>query len=594
MELSNELNKENYSSQNINKRITDIISKNKFSLTNNKDLQKDLLFFKNDILRDLRTMESKQNEKILNYNEAHLKILNSYENKFLAQNEKIEYLSNLIMDYFKKEKFEKYFIEFSKSFEETFAEIESKIYLLQNDIKDVLYKQQKFFNENLLYPGIIGYKCKFKDFHAFVDYVLESIHQIEEFQELLKGYELHKLRKNLDNDLNTIQLQIKNNFEILSKFTTEKVNESEEKMKKVLDDYNTQFVDVRIENNKNADDLKKKINEVSHNFDQIIKIRKEINKKNEEQDKKLEDIYQNIVDNENKIIEQKKEINNVDIKFKLLTTFIDNQNDDNNNDYSGNLINNKFNKSNRIQSAKDFIDRQMRLISKGINNNNNDNNKFLNKTEYNSISNDRYDNIKNINNNKTIRSINNKRFSTKNFVMNKRMVYRGDSFIKKYITGKIAIGEMYNHPKNLTKKEKNEIKYDTSPIRTNKYNSPIENKSKFFNLTKLQSPTFSRRKTQIKLLNINNGNLQTNRIITKSLSDGNYGSPNTKLMSHENFMKEINDILYKKKIYNPVPQPFTNNYQRTSYNRFIEQQLIKDKNLNDGTKKKRKKLLIIQ
>ena len=604
MELSNEhdSNNENYSSRNIKKRITDVISKNKFNLTNNYDLKNDLLFFKNDLLKDFRNMESKLNEKILNSNEEHLKILNSYENKFLAQNEKIEYLSNLITDYFRKEKFEKHFEEFRASIKDISAEMESKIYLLQDNIKDVLYKQQKFFNENLLYPGIIGNKCKFKDFHAFVDYVLESIHQIEDYQEMLKAYELHKLKKNLENDLGTIKLQIKNNFQILSNFTTEKINESEEKMKKVLDDYNTQFVDVRIENNKNANYLEKKISEVSHNFDQIIKIRKEINKKYKEQEKKFEDICQNIAGNENKIIEQKKEINNIDNKFKLLTTFIDNQNDENNDYYNnfntGNFKNIKYNKSKRIQSAKDFIDRQMRLISKGIINNN-ENNQTLNKTEYNSISNDRYnkDNKNNNDYNKNARSIDDKRFSTKNFVINKKMTFRGDSFIKKYISEKIGIEEMYNHPKHLRNKDKNEkkeINYETSQARKSKYYSPNEDISKFFNLNKLQSQPSNKRKNKIKIININNDNYQTNKIITKSLSDGNYGPPNEKVMSHENFMKEINNILYRKKIYNPILSPFTNNYRQTSNNRFIEQQLVKDKKFNNAMTKRKKKLLIIQ
>ena len=57
--------------------------------------------------------------------------------------------------------------------------MDAKIISLQNDLKDVLYKQENYFKENILYPGIIGYKCKFKDFHAFIDYVLESINQME-------------------------------------------------------------------------------------------------------------------------------------------------------------------------------------------------------------------------------------------------------------------------------------------------------------------------------------------------------------------------------------------------------------------------------
>ena len=223
----------------------------------------------------MRNLEAKQAEKLLNFKEEQTKLTNLYEKKFLSQNEKINYLSNLIVDYFRKEKFEKYYEEFKKGIEKNFAEMTTKIYTLEGEIKDVLYKQENFFNENVLYPGVIGYQCKFKDLHDFVDYVLETIKKIELFQDILKSYELHKLQKNLETDLNTIQTTIKNNFHSLSKFTTDKVNESEQKMLQVLQDYNTQFVDVRIENNKNADNLMKRMNEVENNFERIIQIRKE-------------------------------------------------------------------------------------------------------------------------------------------------------------------------------------------------------------------------------------------------------------------------------------------------------------------------------
>ena len=278
MEKTEEINSDDLSTQNLNKKITDIISKNKFNITNNYDLQKELLFFKNDILKDMRNLEAKQAEKLINFKEEQTKIFNKYETKFLEQSEKITYLSNMIVDYFRKEKFESYFEEFKKKLEKNFAEMATKIYSLQGELKDVLYQQEKYFKENVLYPGVIGYQCKFKDLHAFIDYVLESIEQIEIYQETIKGYELHKIRKNLESDLNTIQSKLKTNFQILTKFTTEKVNESEQKMLKVLNDYNSQFVDVRIENNKNADNLMKKMEEVEHNFDQIIKIRNESEK----------------------------------------------------------------------------------------------------------------------------------------------------------------------------------------------------------------------------------------------------------------------------------------------------------------------------
>ena len=605
MDNLDEINHKHFSSRSLNKKITDIISKNKINITNNYDLQKELLFFKNDILKDIRDLEAKQTEKLFNYKEEQTKIINSYEARFALQNEKISYLSNMIVEHFRKEKFENYFEEFKKKLEKNFGEMVTKIYSLQGEIKDVLYQQERFFNENVLYPGVIGYQCKFKDFHAFVDYVLESINEIELFQEKIKSYEIHKIRKNLKADLNTIQSRIKTNFNILSKFTTEKVKESEEKMLKVLNAYNSQFVDVRVENNKNADDLRKKMDEVANNFEQIIKIRKEMNQKNQEQDLKLENIIQNIADNENKINEQSKEINNVDKKFNLLTTYIDNQNEENYNDQynnvnSRNFVSNKYSVPKRIKSARDFINRQMRMMAKGeeyaIDNNINNNiyNNISGKTGFNyrnNFTNNKFDNY-----NKNLRTLDNNTNPRKSFVINKKLVLRGDSFIKRYITGKIGIKEMFNHPKE-SNDEKNKLKYDTSPSRKTKNFSPINDNSKIFELTKLQTKEKKKennlKKNIPKMLNIKNNNFEKNQFIMKSFSDGNYNLPNTKVMSHENFMREINETLNRRHNNKQfILTPY--NKQKTSSNRLFESQLFKNKRFNNVVPKKRKKLLIIQ
>ena len=345
------------------------------------------------------------------------------------------------------------------------------------------------------------------------------------------------------------------------------------------------------------------MDEVAHNFDQIIKIRKEMNQKNEEQDQKLESIIQNIADNEDRIIEQNKEINNVDKKFNLLTTYIDNQNEDNyNNQYnnvnSRNFVSNKYFIPKRIKSARDFINRQMKIITEEEEQYmNNEYNQSFNRTGINdgySYNNNKFINYNNYN--KNLRTTNNNIYPRKSFVTNKKVVVRGDSFIKRYISGKIGVKEMFNYPRELNK-EKNKLKYNTSPIKKGKNFSPIEDKSKIFNLTKLQYKENKKdnnsKKNKLKKLNINSNNFGNNKMITNSLSDGNYNYPNTKLMSHENFMKEINEILNKRhKNKQFFLSPYSN--QKTSYNRFIEQQLIKDKRFNNVRQKKRKKLLIIQ
>ena len=65
-------------------------------------------------------------------------------------------------------------------------------------------------------------------------------------------------------------------------------------------------------------------------------------------------------------------------------------------------------------------------------------------------------------------------------------------------------------------------------------------------------------------------------------------------MSHENFIDEINNILIKRHKKNiQIFSPLNSNYQTTSYNKVIQQQLISNKKFNNVLPKKRKKLLII-
>ena len=586
MENSNEINTDKNKLRNLNKRKTDINPINKFTF-NSYEFQKELIFFKNEILKDIHDFETKQDEKLVNYIEEQTKIINSYEENFIEQNQKITYLSNMIQDSFKKEKFEEYFAEFNTKFDKILSQIETKIYRLQNDIKFVLNQQEKNFREHIFYPGKIGPNYQFKDLHAFIDFVLDSIKQLGTYQDILKSYEIHKIKNNLEKDLKTMQLQIKNNFYSLTKFITDKINQSEQKMLNNLQNYNTQFVDVRLENNQHANDLQKKMNEVSNNFEQILTIRKDINLKNKEQDKKFENIIQNMEESENKIIEQKKEINNIDTKFNLLTTYIDNQNAENINDNhssSKNLNNIKSNRKTRIQSAKDFIDTQLRLISKGIipskdiiNNNRTLSESKINNSEFN----DNYDN-----DNRTFNV--NKQHHKKSLIMNKKYSFRGDSFIKGYITGKISLGEMYNLPSEVFNKNNNndKIKNEINPLKINHNLTPINDNTNILDITRLQSILENKKNNK---LNINNIKSQKNKFILKSLSDGNYFSRNSKLVNKENFMKEIFSITERKNIFNQVLSPLKS-YQKIPNYKLLEQQLNREKKYG----KKRNKLLIIQ
>ena len=385
--------------------------------------QKDLIFFKNDILKDFREIHRQLKEELSFQKDKQTYMLDIYEKKIEEQAQKIKYLSDLIIENMKKTKIEELFGKFTTKTEQNFSRVDYKINCMEKEMRDGLYKQEKLFNETILYPGVIGYECRFSNFHSFVDYVLSNIHQLKVYQELLKSYELHKIKGRIDKDLNFFQIQLNNNFKTLSEFTTEKVNKSEEKFKNLLDDYNTKFVDLRVENNESANKLKDQIDDVANSFSQIVQIKNEIIEKYDEQDKKLETLKLGITNNENKIKEQNNEFTKFDKKFDLLTTYIDKNISQQTNNID-NYNNMNMNNSNSIHNIE---------ISR--------NNKRIIPRRIHSASAKEYIN--------EIFKGNNSDTEIKKNKKSKKLNYKAEGFITRYIKGKIGIGEMYKHPKEI-------------------------------------------------------------------------------------------------------------------------------------------------
>ena len=445
MDNNNELNGNEISKNNKN------IKDGKNTIIHQKNIHQDLLYFKNDILKDFREIQKKLNEELTFQKDQQAYKLNLYEKKIEQQTEKINYLSNLITESMKKTKVEELLETFSTKTEQDFSKVDYKINSIQKEIREGLYKHEKFFNETVLYPGIIGYECRFSNFHSFVDYVLSNIHQLKVYQELLKSYELHKIKGKIDKDLNVFQLQLKNNFKTLSEFATEKVNQSVKKFKDLLDDYNSKFVDIRVENNNSAKELKNHIDDVANSFGQIIQIKNEINERYDEQDKKIETLKEDINNNENKINEQNNEINNFDKKIDLLTTYIDKNfqlclNNLNNNNIIELSRNHRIINGRRIHSAKEY----MEGVFKG-----------------------------NISDNIDDKNKKNKKY--------KKNILKAESFVKRYIKGKIGIGEMYKHP-IYYEIEHPIIKLYKGPLSEGKIiDTNNNNNNQFFNLTTVKT-----------------------------------------------------------------------------------------------------------
>ncbi len=281
-------------------------------------LKKDLLYFKDDILKDIKQIEIKLNTK---YNENS----NSFDLKFKEYDNKINTILNKIseirelisIDNTIKEKVEK-LNQKTEKIEDTITINEIKLQSIDKDLLNAIYKFDKMFSDTVIYPGIIGNLCKFKTFHDYIDYVLIEIKKLIEYKEK-NVMDLKSYKKKLDTIIESFKIQINNIIESNKEYTIRKINESEMKIYENLKIYDERMQNIRIENTKFIIDSKKEYNNLLKEWEKMIGIKNEIYIKLNNQMEKIEESNYSIY---RKLEGYKKEFNIIKNRFTQLSEFI--------------------------------------------------------------------------------------------------------------------------------------------------------------------------------------------------------------------------------------------------------------------------------
>ena len=281
-------------------------------------LKKDLLYFKNDILKDIKQIEIKLNTKYNdNSNNFDLKF-QEYDNKINTILNKISEITNLIpIDNNIKEKVEK-INKKTEKIEEIITINEIKLNSIDKDLNSAIYKYDKMFSDTVIYPGIIGNLCKFKTFHDYIDYVLIEIKKLIEYKEK-NIMDLKSYKKKLDTIIENFKLQTNNIIEYNKEYTNRKVNENEMKIFENLKIYDGIIKNIRIENAKFIIDSKKEYNNILKEWEKIIGIKNEIFIELNNQTEKIEESNNLIY---RKLEGYKKEFNIIKNRFTQLSEFI--------------------------------------------------------------------------------------------------------------------------------------------------------------------------------------------------------------------------------------------------------------------------------
>ena len=300
--------------------------------------QNDLMHLQNDILIDLKNVETKIDTKIKKLNK-------SLEQKWDELESKLNYLENaytvllqrtqsikITNNANEKEEMILSKIEsLNKKFEEQFSNLDNKYYHLNTELKDFSFKFEKILNENFNIPGLIGYKAPFSSFKIFIENIHKKLnetiktkdHNASEFKKYAEKLDrtININKNNFSMLENKINADFKGSIKSLEKKYDNKINTVEEKIN-VTD----------IENKKNYFDLVNQCNGLNDKFnlinnslsntsDEIENYKnkfKEINDKLEENYKSFEEKSKIINEEFDKINKNNINITNLEKKINEL------------------------------------------------------------------------------------------------------------------------------------------------------------------------------------------------------------------------------------------------------------------------------------
>ena len=281
------------------KNRINIIQNEKFSLISNKlnhksplnldvnYLKQDILFFKNDVLKDLRKLEEKLNIKL---NEQ--KIDNLDQNEICKKKiddlfNKISFFNNFISDNSNISAKIAYFESFKLKTEENLFTLNSKINKIQKESEDSYYKYEKLFNENIFYPGIIGNNAKFPSFRLFIDFILNNIKTLNEFKEEIKTLDINEFKRKINSEIQDLKFNINTNYSNVKHIIDNNMKQSDSMLNTFSYKYGQKF----DENNKKIELYENKMKVYLNEYEnKIILIEKDLTDKFNRQIKEIENL----------------------------------------------------------------------------------------------------------------------------------------------------------------------------------------------------------------------------------------------------------------------------------------------------------------
>ena len=224
------------------------------------NLSKDILFFKEDILKDFRQIGNKLNTKYDFQSSTVITKLQKFETNIEAMNTKINQLSSLIStDKNIKQNISNLY-EYKDKIEKDCMNNNILIKNISKELKESINYYNKIISDSILYPGVIGANCKYGTFREMLDFILLNLNQLITIKDKnsldFKSYKtkIESLVKSFKIQADSIML---NTTELINK----KIEEFEKRFQGFINNQESKLFDLKVENNKLYSLLEKSLNQ---------------------------------------------------------------------------------------------------------------------------------------------------------------------------------------------------------------------------------------------------------------------------------------------------------------------------------------------
>jgi len=284
----------------------------------NDKVRNDFLFFQNEILTDVKKVETRINERIAQTTDFIDQQNQKIESKFKEINSRFESILNQMQEKDTSLKFETLIQQIKHKIDESISKIEIKLNLLDKDLSDACFKYDKAISNNLKVPGLIGSSCPYDSLRPFLEFINRKL------SELLKSkdkqtLDLKKYKEKMESMMGQNKTQLDTVQNKFNDYCTNLFKQSDINCTDRISVIEKRIEALRMENGKYAYDLQERSKELKIEWDKLDNFEKSMNKRYDEEVAK----YNILIDRISKKVDKgKDEFHLIKARFTELSEFI--------------------------------------------------------------------------------------------------------------------------------------------------------------------------------------------------------------------------------------------------------------------------------